>query len=428
MWMILGNLACILAVAVAGLALLGCAETRAKPHQEADGSLQAPDPTRLMAIERAIREARGPVFRRALQEAAAYVPDNPALARLVLEKVYLVSDVSYRSAWTDAFSVATLAEARGEAAQELVRSYRDGDQGMRNFLQPVLGRMGPEVRTLGPVLRQELATSRAAHPVDRIQILVLLACIGEATESETDEIVDAIRAKERPGWVVIDLMKTIGRNEWVNEKVKGAILKNLEEFWADPQPDVFKDMPVLWVLGTLGNKTDVEVTKALARTVDLGNLLASGGAHHEYWYYMAVVSLAKVDAVRRKPLLSSLPIFSYENGEIFPLLEWQCAGTTEPVFVRDVTSLLASKDPGVQMHAANILRTIGPPARSATAQLLQLVENASDEEVRTTAAKALGMVAAPSAVPELKRLSQKFEGEVKAAIDESILAINLGQP
>jgi len=413
---------------LAGLGLVGCAncpELRREATPQALAESARTDPVRLKAIERALGETQGSVFRRALQESVPYIATSPTLAKLML-KTCRMSNYGSRDAYTDAFSVSALAAARGESAQELVRSYRDGDQGMRNFLQPVLGRMGPEVRTLGPVLRQELATSRAAHPVDRIQILVLLACIGEATESETDEIVDAIRAKERPGWVVIDLMKTIGRNEWVNEKVKGAILKNLEEFWADPRTEVLEDMPLLWVLGTLGSKADDEVKKALAKTIDMGNLLASRGERLDYWYYTAVVSLAKVDVGRRKALLSALPIFSYENGEIFPLLEWQCAGMTEAVFVRDVTSLLASKDPRVQMQAANILRTIGPPARSATAHLLQLVENASDEEVRTTAAKALGMVAAPSAVPEMRRLSQKSEREVKRAIDESILAIDLG--
>jgi len=408
--------------------LTGCAEKPSEPMAQAPE--RAPetwptDPSRLRLIERALREKNGVVFRRAIQESAAYVANDPALAKLVLDSTYAQVHYTERASYTGAFAVAALGNARGESAQVVVQSYKDADPIKRGFLRTVFGRIGVEAGTAAPTLREELSNPQISAK-GSIAIKVVLASIGQASESELGEIATAISGREPLGTHALWEMVDIGRNEWVNEAVKRAIIKVLDDFRRYPHQYEGSDAPGLAaaVLGTLGSRADNAVRVALARCVGWRR----GPEDRLGWYTEPVLSLAKVDAGGRKKLLSTEPYFGGQSGEFLRILEMQCAGIRDPQLIDDVASLLGSESPAVVAQAANILCVIGPDARGATPSLLRVARDASEKDVRLAAAIALGMVAPPSTLPEIKAVLHDARGQVKDAIEQSILAINLGEP
>jgi len=286
--------------------------------------------------------------------------------------------------------------------------------------------MGAEAAAAASMLRQDLA-ALAAGPEARMEIKVVLASIGAAGRPELDEIAQCIRERNGGGRAALSAMADIGRCEWWSQGIREAIVAALDESAANTYRQDGSELPVLAILalGNLGPGADSDVKSLLAKVTDMGRMVSDAGSPDlAFWWIAGALSLARVDADRRTELLSQ-PLFSYENGETFQVLESQCADLTDPGFVRAVTSLLASTSPGVVMHAANILGAIGPPAQGATPELLRLVDSAREERVRVAAARALGMVAPPSAAYALRLWSQRSHGRVKRALDESIQAIEL---
>ena len=415
----------LVACAISGLPVAGCAEVpwARSPMPMAGGV--GPCPARLKEIEQALQHKQGLVACRALRESEAYVSDNPSLAKAIVARF-----PRYDGTFSQAFAIAALGNARGEAAQEVVRSYAEASSDKRGFLCCVFGRMGREALAAAPMLRQDLGNP-GTDPDKQVLIRVALAAMGEASTAETDEIAQAIMTRGVPAQATLWAMMSIGSNEWVTEKIKEALVAVLDDFTVSPRRLPQADVPLMtiWVIGTLGKKADANVREALAKAVDV----MKGNDEFTSEYAVGFLSLAKIDPNRRHQTLSAALSdesgpYSFYGGHSAVYLEGMCAGMKDEGFIRDVASFLATDSPRVCVQACNILRAVGFAASSATPQLVRIVESSRDDQVGEVAAEALAMVAAPSDVKELTRLAQTIPSSraLKRSLEEAIGVIELG--
>ncbi|MCX5671509.1 MAG: HEAT repeat domain-containing protein [Planctomycetota bacterium] len=414
---------------VAALALvwcfLGCRNTdQGGPTQGAtDFTKHTLTATRLAGLENAILKGRGLVACRAVQESAWHINENPVLAKAILS-----SFPKHEGAYTHMFGIVALGNTRGPIAQEVIRSYQEASADKRQFLLFVFGRMGPEAQPAEALLRGESA-SPALDPEMRMSIKVVLARMGRASTAEMDEIARAVMAGDRPGRAVLRIMAASGRNDWVTPAIKTAIVRHVQSVQAGPEttPDSDVAIEAICALGTLGAASDEDVRNALARATETAK--RSEDSIDEY--AVAFPSLAKADPRRRRGVLldgfSGQPaIFSFYAGDCAVLLELLCAGITDHGFIEDLIFLLHSSNPQVSLQAANALRVIGPPAHRAVPELLRLVQSAGTKEARIAAAEALGAIADPSCVDEMRKIGLKSAPDLTNAIEQSVRAILLG--
>jgi hypothetical protein len=329
--------------------------------------------------------------------------------------------------------VAALGAARGRSAEEVVRAYRNTPAGRRIFFHRVFGRMGHEAQGAVKLLRDELVSPEAASG-DRMRIRVVLACAGAANTSEIDEIAKALVTPGKPQEEALGAMLAVGRNQWVNDKIKRSLVAILDAQHADPGNALSVGAGAgvaVMVLGTLGNEASADVRGALANwfnRLSRQRAIGSGVA-------ICALSLARVDPTLRHEALSAA-LSQDPEAESEPLPRplydqfWTllCIGVTDDACIRDVASFLSSQPPLVSRRAAYTLSIIGPRARSAIAGLSQLVESASEEKQGIAAAEALGMVAMPEDVPAIRQVSVKpsLPPHLKRALEDSIRVIELG--
>lgn len=405
---------------LACLALLGPgACTHADSTQ--DGGLVAPPPisaARLKALEEALGKGKGLfVLRRALQESEPYIGENPSLVRAILAGGCLDEKGS-----EVALVVVALSNSRGQAVQDIIGAYREAPPKRRSILRLVFCRMSMEAAAAVPMLRAEL-TSPQLPAGEAMAIKVALAGIGQATDSELEEIAQAILLGGETGSEAVSTMVGCGRNLWVTGKIKAAMVKVAERA---PSRDVGDDFRLLAImaLGTLGEASGTNVQTVLASAFETALKTPESCE-----FIIDGLSLVKADAQHRRGTLHTLLGIegAVTSGRSIEFVQGLFAGIRDKGFISDVASFLSDQNPEVCCGAAVILSALGPAAQAATPQLLRLLESSRDEAVREAAASALGMVADLSDLKELQRLTEatSSDKDLKKVLNESIKVIQL---
>jgi len=323
-------------------------------------------------------------------------------------------------------SLAALGTAKGDAADMIVRAYREGSLEKRRELRGVLARMGKEAQGATSILRQELSDERS-DPATRAQILTVLACIGQASKEEMARIADIVSANETGTDEVLAVMVFSGRNEWVDEKVKKALIRALK--CSDENTFVAPD-----ALATLGQKVDREVCDALAKAFDAA-VRQFRKNHNDVVRQRLIdvgLAIARVDQARRKATLRR--VMKISGGQWHPRLcgnYWTCGTITDESFSRDVLSFLDARDEDVLADAVKLAGAFGPRVRHVRPKLLRLAERSQSDEVREAAVEALGLIGDSSDADELQRLKQKWERggrgvpTTQGALDDAINVIRM---
>jgi hypothetical protein len=216
-------------------------------------------PARLKELLIANGSARSEqTLRRAMKESALYFGEYPVLVEAVLK-----GPAWSKGGHTRAIMRYSLERVRGQSVQVLVDFYHDAPADKRQQLRPVLGRIGRESRAAAPLLRAELQEADA-FAKDKMAIKVVLACLGEATPAEMDEMTEAISAGREPGLAVVEAMVDCGFNPWVPEKMQKTIISLLGLPRSDPD-DLRQGLRggACLALATLGDKVDAAALKAL---------------------------------------------------------------------------------------------------------------------------------------------------------------------
>jgi len=369
-------------------------------------------PQRLDKIEKALATKDRPLVRRALLESVALVANEPRLAKAIVEH-----------APDSALAIRALGNARRESAQVVMRAY--GDEPKRSdILLPVLGRMGAEAVEAAPSLRTRLA-SPGLETKEQVFIKVVLACMGQATANEVNELAQAF-AQGRDVEEMTGAMFLIGRNEWVSDTLKVCLLDS-----ATQTANADLQLGALLALQSLGPKIDPAIAETISKDLDLRHRSNGSGP------VLGRLAVAALDPARRRKALRTLFGQYQDSWTHRGLGEWPdvcCTAWCNEGLVKEVICLVSDSDPGVARSAAHFLILIGPRAHAATPQLLRQVDAASDadsedlRELRLAAAQALGMAALPADVPRIRETSQRqgLPPDVKRALEESIRVIELG--
>lgn len=381
--------------------------------------------SRLQQLQQALRSKDWRIRRRAVQELQPLVNTNPSVLKAIL-------DLLYRPEGDPTLDLALVAlgTAKGDAAGTIVRAYREGSPEKRRELRGVLARMGKEAQGATSILRQELSDQRS-DPATRAQILTVLACIGQASKEEMARIADIVSANETGTNEVLAVMMCSGRNEWVDEKLKKALIQALKS--SDENSFLAPD-----ALPTLGQKVDREVRDALAKAFDAAVKEFRKNPDEASQRLIDVrlidvgLAIARVDQARRKATLRR--VMKISRGQWHPRLcanYWTCGTETDESFIRDVLSFLDARDEEVLADAVKLAGAFGPRVRHVRPKLLRLAERSKSDEVREAAIEALGLIGDSSDADELQRLKQKWERggrdvpTTQGALDDAINIIRM---
>jgi len=377
-----------------GLALLACATGSlgflANCQGASAGAVTWDMPaTRREALLRELTTKNG-LHQRAIQELQPGINQDPRVLKTMLQSFLSEGCLPTAETW----ALVALGSANGEGAKVIVRAYREGDAKTRRRLRAVLGRMGAEAREAVPDLREEIQEAQATQ-ADRIEILIVLAAIGDASASELGEIAQGIAAHDERCVTAAGVMSVLGRNEWATETIRSALIRVVSE---DSSPGGWD---VAWALGTLGKHTDAAVRSALEHrfATDLKKARSRD-------YVFSGLALALASPERMQEVLGAVlrrQVAEYGvDVEHAVALAWPFTGDVR--LVDAVASFLSHSDSRVSKEAANILGVMGLAARSAKPVLIWQVELGKDQGARQAAARALGRVAIVGDLPELRRL------------------------
>lgn len=378
-------------------------------------------PGRLKDLQKANASASEQTVQRALKESAPYLGEFPILVEAILKG----------SAWEHRHNsmsiLSTLSKARGQGIQAIIDFYRDAPADRRWILRCAMCRIGKEARAAAPVLREELekAETRAE---EKMSIKVALAAIGEAAPADLDEIADAISEGRGPGLEALCTMSCSGYNPWISERVERAVVKMLEKPRLTPdnlEQDIRDE--ACFVLATFAERTDTHVLQALE--ADYGRALKDSDCP-AVLTLRAGLYLAKADPNRRRAMMLSLLKGAPEPlscWQLRPLMERICEGIPEEDLLWVADGLLSERKSEPLAAAMVILCVVGPRARCEVPRLVGLIHSTDDVYIREEAAKTLGMVAEPSDLTLLRKLSAEVASDegLKQTVDESIRAIQL---
>lgn len=423
MWQ--GKFNICLAVASSVLACLALLGPGACTHADSEqvGGLVAPPPisaARLKALEEALGKGKDLfVLRRALQESEPYIGENPSLVRAILAGGCLDEKGSEVE-----LVVVALGNARGQAVHDIIGAYRDASAEKREILRIAFLRMGKEAAAAAPMLRAELEKSPVSAR-ETMMLKVTLAGMGQSTDSELEEIAQAISQGGESGDAALRAMLACGRNLWVTGKIKAAMVKVAERAPSriDRVGNEFRISAII-ALGTLGEASGTNVQTVLASAFETALKTPESCE-----FIIDGLSLVKADAQHRRGTLHTLLGIegAVTSGRSIEVVQSLFAGIRDKGFISDVASFLSDQNPEVRCGAAVILSALGPAAQAATPQLLRLLESSRDAEVREAAASALGMIAGISDLKELQRLTEatSSDEDLKQVLNESIKVIQL---
>jgi hypothetical protein len=263
--------------------------------------------------------------------------------------------------------------------------------------------MGGEARDALPRLREELQSGQTTAE-DRVEILVVLATMGEASENELGEIGEVIASDDERALSAIGLMMELGRNEWANQAIRSSLVRLIG------QDSHSGGVTAPWVLATLGKGTDAGVRRALEERF-ASDIKKTRSAD----YVFTGLALAVAGHERSQEVVGA--VLKRQAAEYGVEAEWAISlfwpYTAEVRLVDIVASHLSDSDPKVAKTAAVLLGLVGLPAKSATPGLIRLVEFGKDQGLREKAARALGSVAGPDDLPQLRRLRTLCEGNTE---------------
>lgn len=378
-------------------------------------------PGRMERLLSIIAAPRSRLHTRAVQELEPFINTTPGVCDTLLKHTLSYDD--YYQAGTCLWAV--LGTARGEAARAVLRAYKNGTPDARFVLLLALARIGPELPGTADTLREDLKAWRAdgENAVPAVFIEVVLASLGKDADERKDRLARIIEAGDFAGREILQTMSLIGRNDWIDGKIRATVLKAIEN-----KSEVCGiDSGAALVLGTLGPGADEEVRNALRRFFDR----SMGAADTQSLDYMVSgLALAQVEPTHARELLRAVlkrhRTVGWERHSV-DIVRLFCADARDGRFQKGLIDLLSDSDAGVVIDAAYMLSLIGVWAGDAVPQLLWVLESSTNDDAKRAAARAIGAVGDPSCVEQLRVLGQRFGSNeaLKKVINRSIADILL---
>jgi hypothetical protein len=387
-----------------------------------------PSPDRLAAIRIAVGGKDYYVASRALLEAAAFKVSDENLAKIILSRFPWERG---RSPLDEELCPKVLGEAQGKVAGYVVSSlttlYPKANERDRFLALSILGRMGKESQEAAPLLREQLKAAGVTVEL-KAAIMATLAAMQQASPQELEEMAATIKARGPAGLETVKQMIRMGRNPWMTEGIRKALIETVDMPWEKMEKDRSDFvLPCLLALGSLGEGDNEPARAVLGRLFREGEKTEKESMHYGQWF--AGLLYAREDRAHRAETLKALfdfePTEWFESGHSNEFVSGLFSGVRDEDFIKQVSSFLDSPTPSIAGKAANVLRNIGPAAAPAAAKLIALVEKSPDDHLRLTAAEALGMVATVKDLEAIEKLSRDAKGSLRDNLKFSIRIIKL---
>jgi hypothetical protein len=319
-----------------------------------------------------------------------------------------------------------LSRAGPSCTERIIARYETSSKGTGDFerLLRVLGYMGYKANSAVPFLLKQLDETKDA-PESLGAIRVVLANVGYESKGNTDMIISEISKGSKQGNAAVTTMAGSGA-AWANEQIIKALVDQLlEDKVSEWQYDNSgKSGFAALALASTGSKGEIaqgpldRLFTQVQKDEDLGTLLMVYG-----------LSLAKVSSSNSdKPLRKVLKYMGSEdfgNHTDWHMLRFARYLIT-PDIIEQIGEMLKDKNRKVVCGAVRMLGFIGFEGHRYAPSLLNILERNKDEELRESAAEALGYVAEPNFITALRAVLEKEKSEfVREEIAKAIRIIRL---
>jgi HEAT repeat protein len=364
-------------------------------------------------LSKAIKSKDWSIRVRAIEELSQIAKDSVSVRELLVDHLFSdevepdIIDIEFRKV------IKGLAESGPSEIESIIKKYE--------FFKPVpeklgrllfvLGRMGPKAKPATAFLLAQLEKHKGDPELEGA-IRIVLANVGYESDENTARIVAHIHNRSAGGKAAVQTMTVTIPGKWVSREIAGELAR-----WLEVEGDIYE---WLWrsgddsscaatALAHLGAKNEA-ITRNLTKLIKYV-------WQDEFYCTLRITygfSLIHLDPTKSDEALRD--VLRYMGSEDFgnhtdfaALALVDCL--IKPDIIRKVGEALDSKDREVVRGALWMLWFVGLDAREYAPQVLNILKQNPDEDLRVVAARAYAYVGDPSHIPVLKGILEKERGD-----------------
>jgi HEAT repeat protein len=344
---------------------------------------------------------------RAIQELSRVADQDEAVQELMVELLF--SDEVDPDLDGEFYMLLRVsAQTSAPRLRTLINKYESGKLGTGNLkkLLLILGRIGPKGRSAVPFLLRQL--QKEANNPDAVGIVrIVLANVGYESQDNLAKILSDIRNRTESGKSAVHTIARVGAGGWVNDELIAQLVERLVQGetgeWLSAHGD--ESAYAALALASLGQKAAGAVT-------DLEELLQYVWEQEHYATYRILYgfSLMKVQAAQSDKVLSD--VLRYMGSEDFGNhTDYVALDMVRPLVTHELVSqirgALNHDNPEIVRGAIGMLWIIGLDGQQYAQDLLKILRENPDKDLREAAAEALGRIASMADVPALRGIFAK---------------------